>query len=55
MRSTPFRSQLAQPMLQIADAIHDLGHLFAQTSRERIRPHDRNNRQDDDRCQHPKN
>jgi hypothetical protein len=54
-RRASLRSQLAQLPLQIADAIHDSGHLFAQISRERIRPHDRNDRQDDRRGQHREN
>jgi hypothetical protein len=41
-----------EPVLQIANAIHHSGHLSAQVSRERIRPHDRNDRQNKNRADH---
>jgi hypothetical protein len=53
-RGASLRSQLAQLPLKIANAIHHSGHLFAQVSRERIRPHDRNDRHYDDRGEHRK-
>jgi len=44
-----------EPILQIANAADQIGHLVAQISRERIRPHDGNNRHDENRNQHSNN
>ena len=53
-RRASLHSQLAQLPLQIADAIHDSGHLFTQASSERIRAYDRNDRHYDDRGEYRK-